>query len=73
MPDDLKTAYLQIAESLSIASRELEKKASILRSIETALHHQASISSRPDLIHSVNPENLFEIIRKSILRYEKHK
>lgn len=73
MSSELKQAYRSIAESLEVAARELELKATILRRINGSLWHQASDSSNPDAIHSINPENLFSTIRNAILEYEKYK
>lgn len=73
MPNDLQKAYLQISDSLAVAVRELELKASILKRIQTSLYHQASESVNPDLIHSINPENLFDTIKNAIKEYENFK
>lgn len=73
MSEELKKSYRSIAESLDVAVKELEMKAAILKRIQGALWHQASDSSNPDAIHSINPENLFSVIRNAILEYEKYK
>jgi hypothetical protein len=69
----MKSAYRAIAESLGVAIRELRMKAAVLENIQGALHHQASDSLHPDVNHSVNPENLFEIIKGSISHYLERK
>lgn len=72
-PAELKLAYVQMAEALDPAIRELELKAAILKRIQGSLYHQASSASDPDLVHTINPENLFSTIRSAIQEYERHK
>lgn len=73
MSEELKAAYLKIAESLEVAVRELELKASILKKIMGTLYHQASNSSNPDLMHHPTPEELFDTIKKAMKEYQEYK